>query len=153
MASKIVILEDNTERQAIMRRCLADRFYTFEAHVFDDSRKLIGFLDEYLAETLVISLDNDLELIPGPNGQMIDPGAGVDVAEYLAGKPAVCPVVIHTTNTNAAETMKTALDGAGWRTRRVVPFDDMNWIETVWFFTLRRAIVGPITRKPSGSRS
>lgn len=153
MASKIVILEDNAERQAIMRRCLADRFYTFEAHVFHDSWTMIRFLDEYLAETLVISLDNDLELIPGPDGQMIDPGAGVDVAEYLAGQPAGCPVVIHTTNTQAAERMKAALDGAGWRTRRVVPFDDMNWIETVWFFAIRRAIVGPIARKPSESRS
>ena len=153
MARKIAILEDNVDRQAVMRRCLADRFYTFDAHFFDEASEMIRFLDQHLTETLVISLDNDLELKPGPGGRMIDPGSGVDVAEYLAGKPAVCPVVIHTTNTEAAEAMTTALDAAGWRTRRVVPFDDMNWIESGWFFAMRRAVVGPIARKRSGSRS
>jgi hypothetical protein len=152
MALKIAILEDNLDRQAIMRRCLADRFYTFDAHFFDEASEMIQFLDRHLSETLVISLDNDLEMKPGSGGRMIDPGAGVDVAEFLAGQPPVCPVVIHTTNTNAAETMKSALDAAGWETRRVVPFDDMNWIESVWFFAMRRAIVGPIARAHSGSR-
>lgn len=146
MAFKIAILEDNLDRQAVMRRCLADRFYTFDAHFFDEVREMIRFLDRHLTETLVISLDNDLELKPGSGGRMIDPGSGVDVAEYLAGKPAVCPVVIHTTNTDAAAAMKSALDAAGWPMRRVVPFDDMNWIESDWFFAIRRAIVGPITR-------
>ncbi len=78
---------------------------------------------------------------------MLDPGSGVVVAEYLANEPAACPVVIHTTNTNAAESMKSALGAAGWRTRRVAPFDDMNWIESDWLFCMRRAIVGPIARK------
>ena len=31
-----------------MRRCLADRFYTFDAHFFDESGEMIRFLDEYL---------------------------------------------------------------------------------------------------------
>ena len=35
VAKKIVILEDNAERQAVMRACIADRFYTFDAHFFD----------------------------------------------------------------------------------------------------------------------
>lgn len=152
MAHKIAILEDNIDRQAVMRRCLADRFYTFDAHFFDEAGEMIRFLDRHLTETLVISLDNDLELKPGSDGRMIDPGAGVDVAEYLAGQPAVCPVVIHTTNTAAAEMMTTALDAAGWLTKRVIPFDDMTWIESDWFFVIRRALVGPITCKQSGSR-
>jgi CheY-like chemotaxis protein len=151
MAHKIAILEDNIDRQAVMRRCLADRFYTFDAHFFDESSAMIQFLDRNLQETLAISLDNDLELKPGPDGRMIDPGSGVEVAEYLSSKPAVCPVVIHTTNTNAAESMKSALAAGGWRTRRVVPFDDMNWIESDWLFAIRRAIVGPIARKHSRS--
>ena len=152
MARKIAILEDNADRQAVMRRCLADRFYTFDAHFFDEAGEMIRFLDRHLTETLVISLDNDLELKPGPYGRMIDPGSGVEVAEHLARKPAGCPVVIHTTNNAAAEAMKAALGAAGWRTRRVVPFDDTNWIESDWFFAVRRAIVGPITRKHSGNR-
>jgi hypothetical protein len=153
MAHKIAILEDNVDRQAVMRRCLADRFYTFDAHFFDEASAMIRFLDLNLQETVAISLDNDLELKPGPDGRMIDPGSGVEVAEYLATKPAACSVVIHTTNSNAAESMKSALAAAGWRTRRVVPFDDMNWIESDWLFAMRRAIVGPIARQYSRSRT
>ena len=152
MALKIAILEDNVDRQAVMRRCIADRFYTFDAHFFDESGAMIRFLDLHLTEAVAISLDNDLELKPGPDGRMIDPGSGVEVAEYLANKPAVCPVVIHTTNTNAAESMKSLLAAAGWGTRRVVPFDDMNWIESDWLFAMRRVIVGPLARKPSRIR-
>lgn len=153
MRRKIAILEDNLDRQAVMRRCLADRFYTFDAHFFDESDAMIRFLEEHLTETIAIALDNDLELKPGPRGLMIDPGSGVDVAEYLAGQAPVCRVIIHTTNTDAAETIKTVLHAGDWRTHRVVPFDDMAWIESDWFFAMRRALVGPIKRKPSGSRS
>ena len=43
---------------------------------------------------------------------------------------------------------------AGWKTRRFIPFDDMEWIKTEWFFALRRAIVGPVkTNSSPGGRS
>src|SRR5438045_2914534 len=98
MAMKIAILEDNAERQAIMRACIADRFYTFDAHVFDDAREMIRFLEANLADTLVISLDNDLDLKLGPDGRCVDCGEGRQVAEFLATRQPVCPVIIHTTN-------------------------------------------------------
>jgi hypothetical protein len=153
MARKIVILEDNADRQAVMRRCVADRFYTFDAHFFDEAAEMIRFLDQHLGETLVVSLDNDLELKPGPDGRMIDPGSGLEVAEYLAGRGEVCPVIIHTTNGRAADAMRKLLHAANWRTQRVIPFDDMDWIESDWFFAMRRAIVGPVKHKRSGTSS
>jgi CheY-like chemotaxis protein len=148
MGVKIVILEDNKDRQSVMRACLADRFYTFDVHFFDDARETIRFLDVHLADTLVISLDHDLELKAGPNGRPIDPGTGRDVAEFLAARTPSCPVIVATTNSPAAEAMEEVLRGAGWKTRRVVPFDDMHWIETDWFFAVRRAVVGPVSRSP-----
>jgi hypothetical protein len=153
MAMKIVILEDNADRQAAMRACLEDRFSMFEVHFFDEADAMIGFLDEHLADTLVISLDHDLDLKEGPAGRLVDPGTGADVADYLAGKGLVCPVVIHTTNSEGAEKMRRALEKEGWKTRRVIPFDDLKWIESNWFFAMRRAIVGPIKHKRSGSRA
>jgi hypothetical protein len=143
---KIVILEDNADRQAVMQACLADRFYTFDAHFFDNAPDATRFLADHLAETLVISLDNELELKPGPDGRWIDPGEGRQVAEFLAGREPVCPVIIATTNSTAAVAMEDVLRGAGWKTRRVVPFDDTRWIETDWFSALRRAVVGPVRR-------
>ena len=145
MAMKIVVLEDNAERVALMRDCVADRFPMYDGHFFDDARDAVRFLDDHLAETLVIALDNDLELKADTDGQLVDPGEGRDVAAFLTTKQPVCPVVVHSTNTDAVEAMQVSLRRAGWKTRRVVPFDDMNWIATDWFATVRRAIVGPIT--------
>jgi CheY-like chemotaxis protein len=153
MALKIVILEDNKDRQTVMRACLADRFYTFDAHFFDEAGEAIRFLDANLADTVVISLDHDLDLKPGPDGSSVDPGTGRQVADFLAGREPVCPVIVHTTNSLAGDTMVTVLNDAGWKTRRVVPFDDTHWIETAWFFAMRRAVVGPVRRNPRiGSR-
>jgi CheY-like chemotaxis protein len=146
VAMKIVVLEDNLDRQAAMRVLLADRFYMYDVRFFDDAAETIAFLDAHLADTLVVCLDNDLELKPGPDGQMIDPGEGRQVAEFLADRPPACPVVIHTTNSAAAAAMTERLQKAGWKTRRVIPFDDMAWIESAWFPAVRRAIVGPVRR-------
>jgi hypothetical protein len=149
---KIAILEDNEDRQAAMRACLADRFYMYEIHFFDEVRAMIDFLAEHLADTLVISLDNDLELKPGADGRWVDPGSGRQVADYLVRKEPACPVIIHTSNAHAAASIEMLLREAGWKTRRVFPFDDMRWIETNWFPTVRRAIVGPI-KPPARPRS
>jgi hypothetical protein len=137
-----------------MRACLADRFYQYDTRIFDDAAEMIRFLDEHLADTLVISLDHDLELKPGPHGRRTDPGTGREVADYLAGKEPVCPTIIHTTNSQAAVGMEMVLHDAGWETRRVVPCDELRWIETHWFPAIRRAIVGPVGRQaPRRSRS
>jgi hypothetical protein len=63
-------------------------------------------------------------------------------------------VIIASTNSVAADAIENALREAGWKTRRVVPFDDMEWIKTDWFFALRRAIVGPVntSSSPGGRR-
>lgn len=153
MAMKIAILEDNQDRQTVMRAWLADRFYQYDVRIFDEPGEMIRFLDQHLADTLVISLDHDMELKAGPEGRSIDPGTGREVADFLAGKEPVCPVIIHTTNAQAAAGMESVLWGAGWETRRVVPFDDMEWIGTHWFPAIRRAIVGPIRKQvPPRSR-
>jgi hypothetical protein len=152
MAMKIVVLEDNADRVAIMRACIADRFSTFEPQFFDDASDTIHYLESHLSDTLVVALDNDLEMKTGLDGRCVDAGEGRQVADFLATKQPVCPVIIHTTNSDAAVAMEETLRRAGWKVRRVVPFDDMNWIESDWFFTMRRAIVGPIKRTRSGSR-
>jgi hypothetical protein len=149
---KIVILEDNEERQSVMRACLADRFCTFDAHFFDAAGETIRFLEKHLADTLVLSLDHDLELKPGPNGRPIDPGTGRQVADFLAARSPTCPVIIATTNSAAAVAMDGMLRGAGWKTRRVVPFDATHWIETDWFIAIRWAIVGPVRRNTQPRR-
>src|SRR4051794_26033884 len=141
MAKKIAILEDNAERAAAMQRCLQDRFYQFEVLFFHDAAAMCKFCEEHLDEIIVIGLDHDLDLIPGPKGRWLYPGPGREVADYLAGKKPVCPVIIHTSNAVAADGMEMALQDAHWETHRIVPADDLDWIPTTWFRTIRRAIV------------
>ena len=154
MPMKIIILEDNLDRQAVMRACLVDRFYQYALHFFDDSGEMICFLGEHLPDAIVIALDHDLDMKPGLDGRCIDPGTGREVADFLAEKEPTCPVIIHTTNSLAAVGMEAVLRDAGWKTRRVVPFGDLEWIESIWFSAIRRAIVGPVSRIPgSGGHS
>jgi hypothetical protein len=80
-----------------------------------------------------MALDHDLEMIEGEDRKMIDPGTGREVAEFLATQSPACPVIIHTTNTLAGVGMATTLKEAGWKTRRFVPYSDMNWIPELWF--------------------
>src|SRR5258707_13482673 len=118
MAMKIVILEDNPERAATMRHCLADRFYQYDAQFFDDAAMMKDYLEVNLPETLLICLDHDLELKSTPTGESLDPGTGRDVADYLSSKTPVCPVVIHTTNSAAGQGMEAILKDARWKTFR-----------------------------------
>lgn len=148
MAMKIAILEDNEERCAIMSDYLKDRFYPFESHFFKGATEMIAFLDESLDNTILIGLDHDLEMIPGPDGKLVDPGTGRQVADYLSHRAAVCPVVIHSSNSDAAVGMEMVLQEAHWKTYRVFPVDDREWIAAQWFPTVRRAIVGT-AQKPA----
>src|SRR5437868_3140484 len=97
MAMKIGVLEDNEDRQAVMRARLTDRFYQYDTCLFASAGEMIHFLDEHLADTLVISLDHDLELRPGRDGRCADPGMGREVADYLAGHDPVCRVILRAT--------------------------------------------------------
>lgn len=97
---------------------------------------------DQMQDVAIISLDHDLELIPEPNGKWLDPGTGLEVAEWLSKqqKP-ICPVVIHSTNSDAAGKMVRLLKKSNWVSRRVVPHDDLQWIDTDWFRLVRNAIV------------
>jgi CheY-like chemotaxis protein len=146
VAKKILILEDNAERRAAMRACIADRFYTFDTRFFDGASEMIACLEADLADAIVISLDNDLDMKPGSDGRPVDMGEGRHVAEFLAAHAPVCPVIIHTSNSDAAVAMHEMLRAADWKTRRVIPMDDTAWIGSDWFFAMRRVLVGPIKR-------
>ena len=147
MAMKIVILEDNQERKPAMLDCLEDKFHQFEKRFFDHPAEMIDFLKDHLRETIAISLDHDLELIPTSEGRVIDPGCGREVADFLAQNIPSCPVIIHTSNSHAALAMEMVLREANWKTYRVSPCGDLAWIAGPWIRTLRQAVVGSVPRK------
>ncbi len=46
---------------------------------------------------------------------------------------ALCPIVIHISNTDAALGMQLVLKDAGWKIRRVIPMEDTNGYSTSGF--------------------
>jgi hypothetical protein len=137
----IAVLEDNASRRAAMEASLRERFHQYQPQLFVSASSLIGFLQEHLAEVIVVCLDHDLELQPGRDGRLTDPGTGRQVADYLADQPPTCPVVVHSTNSAAAVGMVALLEENGWRVYRVVPYGDIEWIPREWLRTVRRAIL------------
>jgi len=134
----ILVLEDDEERAAVMKRILAERFDQFEHVFFDNAPDTITWLRENLKEAALICLDHDL----GPNqyhgDEVFDPGTGRDVVDYLATKPPRCPVIVHTTNSWAAPGMEMALAEMGWKCSRVIPSADLKWIRTAWVRKLNK---------------
>jgi CheY-like chemotaxis protein len=150
MAPTIVVLEDNEDRIAAMRAVLQAKWPRYSVAMFETASGVIEFLKDALNDAIVISLDHDLELRPDGSGRMIDGGTGREVADYLASHKPVCPVVIHTTNSPAPVGMEMVLQEAGWKTYRVVPFDDLEWIPTDWKKAIGRAIKTMTRRQSSG---
>jgi hypothetical protein len=141
---RALILEDNRDRRVAMIGRLAERFPFLRVDFFDASEAMIqGMQSDDLQDVAIISLDHDLELLPGLQGDWIDPGTGLDVARWLSERTKpICPVVVHTTNLRAGERMTRLLENSHWVTRRVIPHDDLGWIESDWFRVIRNAIVG-----------
>lgn len=137
----IVILEDNQDRQRIMRDCLANLTADQPTQFFKTAFETIDWLKTHLSDTGFIALDHDLEMLEGDDPRkLVDPGTGRDVANFLATQEPVCPVIIHTTNMPAGVGMEMALKEAGWATRRIVPYGDLEWIPEIWFPTVSKLL-------------
>ena len=99
---------------------------------------MLAWLRDHLERAPIIALDHDLGPSRLRDGERFEPGIGRDVADYLATRAPVCPVVIHSSNSPAADGMQFCLEAAGWTVTRVYPCDDLAWIERDWLAELRR---------------
>ena len=128
----IAFLEDDERRQQAMREFLAIEFPDYAYAFFDNAPDFIAWLDVHLPEVALLCLDHDL----GPNhirdGEVFDPGCGRDVADRVASRTPSCPVLIHSTNSYAVPGMIAVLEATGWRVDRVVPYNDLEWVQRVW---------------------
>jgi hypothetical protein len=146
MRQSIVVLEDNTERIAVMEDCLADKFPFFERQFFRTAPAANAWLRENGATVACISLDHDLEpMSPGD----ADPGTGRMVADLLAGFRPTCPIILHTTNRLAADGMELVLADSGWAVERIMPYENCRWIAEAWLPIVRKAIVSAAGSQPS----
>jgi ADP-ribosylglycohydrolase len=127
-ARTILILEDNDERIAAFERTISSLGDGFELKVWRDVASMCAECEWYFPTAALISLDHDLNPTPGVK---VDPGTGLEAAQFLGDFAAVCPVVIHSTNVDRVYSMENELRFAGWLVDRVGPLGS-NWIETSW---------------------
>jgi CheY-like chemotaxis protein len=127
-AKLILILEDNEDRIRNLQNAVKSLGESFSTRVWVDSPNMITDLPSVLNQACLISLDHDLN--PQPN-VTTDPGTGLEVAEFLAKQPPVCPVLIHSTNHEKAWSMHNELRFANWQVDRVGPIGD-DWVQRLW---------------------
>jgi ADP-ribosylglycohydrolase len=132
----ILILEDNDERIAAFQKAAAELGDGIELKVWRDAPSMMAECEAFFPTAAIISLDHDLNPMPGA---IVDPGTGVDVARFLGDFMPVCPVVIHSSNTDRAYSMLNELRFAGWIVDRVGPIG-ADWIETTWLRSVRRLL-------------
>ncbi len=124
----VLILEDNDERIAAFQQAVGTLGSGFDLKVWRDAPSMIAECETFFPTAALISLDHDLNPIPGA---IADPGTGVDVARFLGDFIPVCPVLIHSSNTDRVYSMHNELRFAGWVVDRVGPIGT-DWIETSW---------------------
>ena len=124
----ICILEDDDGRVRRFRAAAAEVAPHLPVRVWRSARVMIADVPQWLCSASVISLDHDLNRLPGDSD---DPGCGYDVATLLEGFRPCCPVIIHTSNGERGTWMEGALALGGWRYARVAPIGD-DWIEQAW---------------------
>lgn len=132
----ILILEDNDERIAAFEKMVASLGEGFELKVWRDAPSMCSECETYFPTAALISLDHDLNPLPGVT---TDPGTGLDVARFLGDFMPVCPVLIHSSNTDYVYSMHNELRFAGWRVDRVGPLG-AGWIETSWIKCVREML-------------
>jgi hypothetical protein len=119
---RILILEDNKERRSNFERAARELGAGFEVKFWDDPAQMARDCEKYFPYAALISLEHDLQ---NPHG------TGLDLAKFLAEKRPVCPVLIHTANSERCFSMINELRFAEWTVDRVPPIGG-EWIDRRW---------------------
>jgi hypothetical protein len=124
----LLMLEDDRERIERFTATLLANAPSMPLMVWRSAGRMIREIEPFLPSARLISLDHDLEPVEGEEG---DPGDGIDVARFLAARPPVCPVIIHSSNGSRSDWMIGEFELGGWKYKRVAPIGD-DWIEAYW---------------------
>lgn len=124
----IILLEDDPDRLQSFMAAVAQLGPAYRVRHWRDSNRLIAECHEVLADAALISLDHDLNK---EHPDSPDPGDGVQVAEFFARLPSICPVILHTSNTERVWSMDNEFRFGGWQVERVMPLGT-DWIHKGW---------------------
>jgi hypothetical protein len=132
----ILILEDDAERIQGFKRAAAKIPFCPALKFWHDAPTMIEEIKVFLPNTMLLSLDHDLNPQPGIER---DPGTGLEVAEFIAKLSPVCPIILHSSNHERVWSMHNELARAGWQVERVGPLGQ-DWIETSWLNKVQKLL-------------
>lgn len=129
----LFILEDNEDRTKAFESALGDIPYHIEKTV----PEAIEWLSKHGDDVTIFSLDNDL-YVENYDGEI---GEGLELCEFIIANFKQVPIIVHTSNSNAATMMKMICAEAKWEFIRIVPYNCMDWILETWIETVKRLIL------------
>jgi FixJ family two-component response regulator len=132
VGKNILILEDDKDRIREFK-CAIASFGNFDLYLWRNSRQMINQFLPLLSSCCLISLDHDLNPLPGVAE---DPGTGLEVSEFLSHQKPICPIIIHTSNIERRWSMFNELRLGKWEIEIVAPLAE-NWIQNSWLPTAR----------------
>lgn len=124
----IMILEDNDERIRGFEAAIQMLGDNFQMLLWKSANQLIQDCKAEMPHPTLISLDHDL--VP-TDGSTLDPGDGLQVAQFLSALKPICPVIIHTTNTERRWSMFNEFRFGHWTAEIVAPIGT-EWIHQSW---------------------
>lgn len=125
----VVMLEDDRDRLTRFATMLSEHPSGIQLLHWRTAHDFISNFATLPSIPGLIALDHDL-FVDNPNDP--DPGDGRDVSTFLAQQKPTSPILIHSSNSVAADSMLFALRDSGWRAERISPIGD-DWIEADWF--------------------
>jgi hypothetical protein len=129
IARRLLLLDDDRERLRGFDRIASRLGEAWSLRTWRTAPAMLSDLEAELPGARLISLDHDLYRDAESDP---DPGSGRMIADFLAQRSPVCPVIVHSTNTDAAWGMFNALAGAGWKVELVHHTNQPAWIEELW---------------------
>jgi len=132
----ILILEDNPARVALLQHAISQLGPEFAVKAWNNVLSMRAECEAYFPDTALITLDHDLN---PEQGATSDPGTGIEAAQFLGDFLPVCPVIVHSQNTERVWSMFNELRFAGWI---VQPAGGMgiDWSEAAWLRCARDLI-------------
>lgn len=129
MRPLLLILDDDRERLRGFDRVFPRLGREWAIRSWRSAPPMLAEIDALLPEAHLISLDHDLYR-DAPEDP--EPGTGRMIADHLSTRPPRCPVIVHSTNTDAAWGMFNQLSSGGWKVELVHHLNQAGWIEDRW---------------------
>ena len=137
MPRLLLILDDDRERLRSFDQIVPRLGEDWVLKAWRDAPSMISEIETLLDGAHLISLDHDLYR-DSPSDP--DPGSGRMIADFLSERDPICPVVLHSTNTDAAWGMFNQLTSAGWKVAMVHQLNQPGWIEELWLPVATRLV-------------